>query len=221
MDRELDDVRERLTGVADPVALLVGIFAHAPVGLQIYRADGRCILTNRAFRRIFGAEPPPEYNVLEDPQLAQGGVLELTRRAFAGESFTTPPTWYDARQEPSAWLGSPVGRVAQPAASMARATKASLAAHDVEHLVPVFQPVLVDDAMHEERVAAHEFFRGLAGGENAERPGRRIAVRAGHQQHATRMEFLEACDMRRIVGRRLGQALRRHLVEHQDFHGNP
>jgi len=102
MDRELDDVRERLKGVADPVALLVGIFAHAPVGLQIYRADGRCILTNRAFRRIFGAEPPPEYNVLEDPQLAQGGVLELTRRAFAGESFTTPPTWYDPRQEPSA-----------------------------------------------------------------------------------------------------------------------
>ncbi|MDB4964700.1 MAG: hypothetical protein JWN44_389 [Myxococcales bacterium] len=99
MDGELEEVRKRLSGVADPVALLVGLVAHSPIGFQLYRGDGRCLFTNRAFREIFGAEPPPEYNVLGDPQLAREGILELTHRAFAGESFTTPPVWYDARQE--------------------------------------------------------------------------------------------------------------------------
>ena len=40
MTSELDAVRAQLASVADPLALLTGLFANAPVGLQIYRADG-------------------------------------------------------------------------------------------------------------------------------------------------------------------------------------
>jgi two-component system, cell cycle sensor histidine kinase and response regulator CckA len=96
---ELDDIRARLARVADPISVLVGLFAHAPVGFQIYHANGHCLVTNRAFRDIFGGEPSPDYNVLEDQQL-EGGILELTRRVFIGEAFTTPPVWYDSRQAP-------------------------------------------------------------------------------------------------------------------------
>ena len=64
--KPLEEIRARLGQVSDPLALLEGIFACAPVGLQIYEASGRCLLVNQAFRNLFGAEPPPEYNVLED-----------------------------------------------------------------------------------------------------------------------------------------------------------
>jgi two-component system cell cycle sensor histidine kinase/response regulator CckA len=86
-----------LSGIDDPAALLAGLFSHAPVGFQIYTADGYSILTNPKFREIFGSEPPPGYNALRDEQAARVGVLDLIQRAFAGETVTIPPFWYDPR----------------------------------------------------------------------------------------------------------------------------
>lgn len=98
MTDALDDVRKRLSAVEDPIALLEGIFAFAPVGLQIYKASGQSLLVNDAFLRLFGSEPPPEYNVLEDEIARENGVLELIRRAFRGETVHLPTTWYDPRR---------------------------------------------------------------------------------------------------------------------------
>jgi signal transduction histidine kinase/ActR/RegA family two-component response regulator len=78
--------------------MLESIFAFAPVGFQIYRADGRSLVVNDAFRRLFGSEPPPDYNVLQDEIAAQAGVLNLIHRAFAGETVRVPATWYDPRE---------------------------------------------------------------------------------------------------------------------------
>lgn len=94
----LSEVRRRIETIEDPVTLLEGLFAYAPVGLQIYDASGRSVLTNRAFREMFGSEPPPEYNVLEDEIAAREGVLDLIHRAFAGETLKLPPVWYDPRE---------------------------------------------------------------------------------------------------------------------------
>jgi PAS domain S-box-containing protein len=94
----LEEIRARLGQVSDPLALLEGIFACAPVGLQIYEASGRCLLVNQAFRNLFGSEPPPEYNVLEDEIAERNGVLDLIHRAFAGETITIGPLWYDPRE---------------------------------------------------------------------------------------------------------------------------
>src|SRR3954468_13067218 len=94
----LDEIAVRLAGISDPGRPLQGIFAYAPVGLQVYRADGHCLLTNKAFRDLFGSEPPPEYNVLRDEIAERQGVLGLIHRAFAGETIETPPIWYDARE---------------------------------------------------------------------------------------------------------------------------
>jgi signal transduction histidine kinase len=95
---DLDDVRAALARVPNPIALLESLFAFAPVGLQIYEAAGRCLLVNQAFVELFGSEPPPGYNVLTDEIAAKNGVLELIHRAFAGETITTPPVWYDPRE---------------------------------------------------------------------------------------------------------------------------
>src|SRR6267142_2047755 len=94
----LEEIRAQLGQVSDPLALLEGIFACAPVGLQIYEASGRCLLVNQAFRNLFGSEPPPEYNVLRDEIAERNGVLDLVHRAFAGETVTIGPMWYDPRE---------------------------------------------------------------------------------------------------------------------------
>jgi signal transduction histidine kinase len=93
----LDEIAVRLAGISDPVRLLQGIFAYAPFGLQVYKADGHCLLTNKAFRDLFGSEPPPEYSVLEDDIAERQGLLGLVKRAFAGETVQTPTFWYDPR----------------------------------------------------------------------------------------------------------------------------
>src|SRR4051812_31635127 len=78
--------------------MLAGIFAFAPFGLQVYQADGHSLFTNQAFRDLFGSEPPPEYNVLDDEIARETGVLDLIHRAFQGEIAHTPPVWYDPRE---------------------------------------------------------------------------------------------------------------------------
>jgi len=95
---DFERVKERLTSVADPVRFLVNLFAHAPVGFAVWTADGHPLLTNGAFMDIFGVEPPPEYNVLEDDVLEKSGMLALFKRAFAGETVRVPTFWYDPRE---------------------------------------------------------------------------------------------------------------------------
>ena len=94
----LDEVRDRLSGLEDPVPLLLALFAYAPVGFQIYEASGRSLVVNQAFRDLFGAEPPPGYNVLRDEIAERSGALELIHRAFAGETIHVPTMWYDPRE---------------------------------------------------------------------------------------------------------------------------
>jgi PAS domain S-box-containing protein len=93
-----DRIQERLRSVADPVGFLVNLFAHVPVGLAVWTADGHPLLTNRAFMDLFGSEPPPEYNVLQDDILAANGMLALFQRAFAGETVQVPTMWFDPRE---------------------------------------------------------------------------------------------------------------------------
>jgi len=84
--------------IADPRSLFETLFEQSPVAFQIYRLDGHCLLVNPAFRQLFGTEPPPEYNVLEDDVLARNGFLPQVHRAFAGETVVTDPHWYDPRE---------------------------------------------------------------------------------------------------------------------------
>jgi signal transduction histidine kinase len=95
---ELNQLQKQLEALPDPVSFLTSLFAYAPVGFQIYRTDGYCLLTNKAFRDLFGSEPPPEYNVFEDEIVKAAGILELINRALAGETVQTPTIWYDARE---------------------------------------------------------------------------------------------------------------------------
>lgn len=95
--RHLLEIAQRLETVPDQVRLLEALFAFAPIAYQVYNSDGRCLLTNKAFRDLFGDEPPPDYNVLLDEVAKERGVLDLVHRAFLGETVSIPPIWYDPR----------------------------------------------------------------------------------------------------------------------------
>lgn len=94
---DLEYVAERLAGMDDPVALLQGLFLHAPVAFQIVAADGRVVVVNKAFRDIFEGPPPPGYNFLEDEHIDRQGFRPLFDRAFRGEAVQVPPHWYAPR----------------------------------------------------------------------------------------------------------------------------
>jgi PAS domain S-box-containing protein len=96
--------------IADPVSLLEGLFAHAPLPFQIYRSDGHCVFVNEAFRDLLGGDPPPEYNVFRDEALEQQGFLALVHRAFSGEAVLIPPHWVE-RRDVHAGQGLAGGRV--------------------------------------------------------------------------------------------------------------
>src|SRR3954469_25397227 len=92
-------IQQRLRSVADPIGLLLNLFAHAPVGFAVWSVDGKPLLTNKAFIDIFTAEPPPDYNVLEDELFARNGILAWFERAFGGETVHVPTFWYDPRED--------------------------------------------------------------------------------------------------------------------------
>ncbi len=84
--------------IADPLALLQGLFTHAPVSFQVYTPDGHSLLVNDAFRELFGSEPPPGYCIFDDEIARAQGLDALIRRAFEGETIRTPEFWYDPRE---------------------------------------------------------------------------------------------------------------------------
>ena len=92
------ELRARLASLADPMGLLQEMFASAPMALQIYARDGRCVLVNPAHTELFGGVPPPEYNIFSDNIIAERGLTEIVRRAFDGERISVPAIWYDIRE---------------------------------------------------------------------------------------------------------------------------
>lgn len=78
------------------------IFHQSPLSLQLFNRDGRTLLVNPAYQRLWNISEEfieqhiyGEYNILTDPLLEKQGVLPLVRRGFAGEVVTVPEFPYD------------------------------------------------------------------------------------------------------------------------------
>lgn len=66
------------------------IFEHSPTSIQIYSVDGYLRSYNLAFETLFNVDPAPfigTYNVFEDPQLIESGIIDLIRRVVEGETI--------------------------------------------------------------------------------------------------------------------------------------
>jgi PAS domain-containing protein len=93
-----EEIAAKLGTIDDPLTLLASLLAHAPTAFAAVRADGTCLAVNASLLELFGSEPPPEYDILQDDVAERQGVRPPVVRAFAGEVVRVPACWYDARE---------------------------------------------------------------------------------------------------------------------------
>jgi PAS domain S-box-containing protein len=69
---------------------------QSPLSIQILSPDGFTLRVNRAWEELWGVtlDQIPGYNILQDPQLVEKGVMPYIRKAFAGEATAVPPVRY-------------------------------------------------------------------------------------------------------------------------------
>jgi two-component system, NarL family, sensor histidine kinase UhpB len=73
---------------------------QSPLSIQIFSPDGRTLRVNRAWERLWGVtlEQIPHYNVLQDPQLVEKGIMPYIERGFAGKAAAIPPVKYEPEE---------------------------------------------------------------------------------------------------------------------------
>ena len=75
------------------------IIEQSPLSVQILSPDGRTLRVNRAWEKLWGTTfdelDAVGYNLLEDQQLVEKGIMPYIKRGFAGEATLTPPIMYD------------------------------------------------------------------------------------------------------------------------------
>jgi PAS domain S-box-containing protein len=73
------------------------LIEQSPMSTQVFSPDGRTIQVNRAWEELWGVtlETLGGYNILEDAQLVEKGIMPYIRQGFAGTPTTIPPILYD------------------------------------------------------------------------------------------------------------------------------
>jgi len=76
------------------------LFEQSPLSIQVFSPDGRTIRVNKAWEKLWGVtlDQIPEYNILEDQQLVEKGVMPFIKRGFEGEIVQTPSLLYDPEE---------------------------------------------------------------------------------------------------------------------------
>jgi len=75
-----------------------GIIDSAPYSIQVLDPEGYTVRVNQAFLELFGATPPPDYTILNDPHFDRLGPHhnEMIRLA-KGERIQFPESYYNTR----------------------------------------------------------------------------------------------------------------------------
>ncbi|MBK9796698.1 MAG: PAS domain S-box protein [Holophagaceae bacterium] len=87
---------------------LSAVIDNNPMSIQILDSEGRTILTNPAFLRLFGAIPPPTYCMFSDPTLAKQGLSPVFDQIQAGEVVYFPEASYNVHDLFPEFPDSPV-----------------------------------------------------------------------------------------------------------------
>ena len=88
-DREMtsrQSIADQASGASDFAPLVERLFQDAPMALQIYGADGRCVLSNDAFHRMFDASIVRGLDALADDSFERQSLRDAIRRALGGET---------------------------------------------------------------------------------------------------------------------------------------
>jgi len=124
--------------------LLENLFAHTPIGLQICDAQGRSVRVNRAYVELFGAAPPPAYNLLADDS-ADPKVRDALRRALSGAPVTIAPSWYDAHE-----IARSPAAVGRRVATQSTVLPLADASGNVSHVALIFEDMTAELVLREQ-----------------------------------------------------------------------
>jgi PAS domain S-box-containing protein len=72
------------------------LVAQSPLSTQFFAPDGTVRAANKAWEKLFGVTVAdiPDYNILQDQQLVERGLMPLIERGFAGETVALPAISY-------------------------------------------------------------------------------------------------------------------------------
>jgi len=89
-----------------------GLVEQSPFSIQVFDVDGRSIQVNKAWEALWGVpgEYIKDYNVLQDQQLIDKGVMPFMLKAFAGEACEIPPLNYNPAEN-DGLVGPPCDRM--------------------------------------------------------------------------------------------------------------
>lgn len=102
VERRVDELRVQLETLSDPAGVMASLIDHIPTALALYHTDGSFVRANPAYADLFGNMPEAGCELSEDEVLGRSGVLFWLRRAFSGETITTPTFWYEHARPPRA-----------------------------------------------------------------------------------------------------------------------
>jgi PAS domain-containing protein len=148
-----DLMTERLATVRDHAAVLVTLFEHAPVGVQIVRADGESLLVNQAYRDLFSSTRPAGDNLWSENSAVAEAVRPFLRRALAGETVPIPANWYVRELQHGKAFSS--DRVAVEAVAIPLGT----AGGAVSHVALMFKDLTAERLRAEEKARSDDALR--------------------------------------------------------------
>ena len=75
---------------------------QSPFSIQVLAPDGRTLQVNQAWETLWGmpGAAVTDYNILDDRQLRDKGILPHIERGFAGEALELPPVVYNPQETP-------------------------------------------------------------------------------------------------------------------------
>src|SRR5918992_492520 len=130
---------------------------QSPLSIQIFSPDGRTLRVNRAWERLWGVtlDQIPGYNVLQDPQLVEKGIMPYIEEGFAGRASAIPPVKYEPEETipdvsavPHRWVRAFIYPVKDAGAN-------------VQEVVLVHEDITGRMKAEEERLQAQEKYRGI------------------------------------------------------------
>jgi PAS domain S-box-containing protein len=73
------------------------IFEQSPVSTQVFAPDGLTLRVNKAWEKLWGVklEQIKGYNILQDNQLVQKGIMKYIQQGFAGKTTRVPAIKYE------------------------------------------------------------------------------------------------------------------------------
>jgi len=130
---------------------------QSPLSTQIFSPGGATLRVNRAWEELWGVtlDQIPGYNILQDPQLVEKGIMPYIERAFGGIATAIPPIRY----EPAATIPSVSEVVHRWVQAFIYPVKDSDG--EIQEVVLVHEDITDQRAAEEERGRAEEKYRSI------------------------------------------------------------